>query len=228
MLLSTSIGCAQSDKPGVKHLRAEEFQKLLASAPHAQLVDVRTPQEFKSAKLKNALNISIERSGFQEHANALDKEKPLFVYCLTGARSRAAANYFHQAGFKNVYELRGGILAWKAANGAIETSRPASTGMTSEAYQQLLKSEPLVLMYFTAQWCAPCKRMAPMLDSLQREQRGNVKFVKIDADQNPEIMRQLNIAEIPTFVLYKNAAFAWKKVGRTAKSELIAAIQKHR
>lgn len=79
------------------------------------LVDVRTPEEYTNGALPNALNISVTSLNFPLEINRLDKEKPVLIYCKSGARSARAAIAMKALGFENIYELDGGYLAWKAA-----------------------------------------------------------------------------------------------------------------
>ena len=74
----------------------DEFEKLLSLTKNRQLIDVRTDEEFQSGHLKNALNIDINSSDFEPKIKALDKTKPVFVYCLSGGRSSSAAGFMHK------------------------------------------------------------------------------------------------------------------------------------
>ncbi|MDX2133870.1 MAG: rhodanese-like domain-containing protein [Saprospiraceae bacterium] len=90
------------------------FEKGMAQEG-AQIVDVRTPQEFGSGHLNGAVNLDISAPGFAENIARLDKNKPVYVYCAVGGRSASAAGYLLQQGFTKVYDLSGGISAWQRA-----------------------------------------------------------------------------------------------------------------
>jgi rhodanese-related sulfurtransferase len=77
---------------------------------------VRTPKEYADQHLDNAVNIDWNGDNFVGQAQKLDKSKPVFVYCLAGSRSKSAANKLHELGFKEIYNLEGGILKWNAAD----------------------------------------------------------------------------------------------------------------
>lgn len=78
-----------------------------------QLVDVRTPGEFHSGHIKNAINIDFFDSGnFQKSFEKFDKSKPVYVYCRSGARSLKAANKLVTMGFSKIYDLKGGYMRW--------------------------------------------------------------------------------------------------------------------
>ncbi|HNL65653.1 MAG TPA: rhodanese-like domain-containing protein, partial [Ferruginibacter sp.] len=102
-------------------LNAEEFEKQLNATPNAQVLDVRTQDEYLSGHLKNALLADwTDPNEFQRRIAFIDKHKPLFVYCLSGGRSAAAAARLRKMGYENVYELRGGTNAWRAAGKPLE------------------------------------------------------------------------------------------------------------
>lgn len=73
-------------------------------------------------------------------------------------------------------------------------------------------AEPVVVDFF-AEWCGPCKAMAPALDQVAREMAGKVKVVKIDVDQNPEVTQRFRIQAMPTLMLFKDGKVAAQQVG---------------
>jgi thioredoxin 1 len=81
-------------------------------------------------------------------------------------------------------------------------------------------SEP-VLVDFFAEWCGPCKAMAPALDAVAKEMKGKVKIAKIDVDQNPEITQKYHIQAMPTLLIFKDGKVAAQRVGAlTQKKQL--------
>jgi len=110
------ISCAQNTKKSaqtgeqiVQYISPAELQ---ARMDTIQLIDVRTPQEFSSGHLKNAVNINYFDSDFLQKMNALDKSKEVYIYCKSGNRSGSAAQKLEDAGFPKVYDLKGGIINW--------------------------------------------------------------------------------------------------------------------
>ena len=77
-----------------------------------QLVDVRTEKEFNEQHIEQAININIEDVDFEKNIQALDKTKPVYLYCRSGKRSNKAAQKMSSMGFKKIYDLNGGILSW--------------------------------------------------------------------------------------------------------------------
>jgi thioredoxin 1 len=86
---------------------------------------------------------------------------------------------------------------------------------------EVLKSSEPVLVDFHAQWCGPCKAMAPALDAVAAEMKGKVKIAKIDVDENPEITQKYHIQAMPTLMIFKDGKIAAQRVGAlTQKKQL--------
>lgn len=102
----------------MKNIGQEEWRKLLAEDKDAVIIDVRTREEFESGYLKNAELIDImQPQSFMDSVNKLDKNKNYYMYCRSGNRSGQACQVLDARGFKNTYNLEGGMLDW---NGEIE------------------------------------------------------------------------------------------------------------
>ena len=86
----------------------------------AALIDVRTLKEFSDGHIAGAMNIDFEGATFEERISKLDTAKTYFVYCMSGSRSHKAAEYMRHSGFKNIYEMRGGIERWKKEGFPVE------------------------------------------------------------------------------------------------------------
>jgi thioredoxin len=97
-------------------------------------------------------------------------------------------------------------------------SLPVVTERTFE--QEVLMSELPVLLEFTAEWCGPCKQVAPDLQALARELEGKAKIVTLDIDKSPTIPRQMGVQSVPTFVVFQNGRPVGGKVGALRRAEL--------
>lgn len=93
----------------------KDFDHQLTSTTGAQLIDVRTPEEYASGHLKNAININVHGADFESKIKLLSKEQPVFVYCRSGGRSATAADKIEEMGFTKVYNMDGGITSWSGA-----------------------------------------------------------------------------------------------------------------
>ncbi len=117
-LSPTSGPTAASAPASASTLAAPDFAAA-AQRPGTVLVDVRTPAEFAEGHLAGATNIDVEAADFPTKIAALDKTKSYAVYCRSGNRSRTAMTYLLQAGITQVFDLSGGINAWKSAGGEV-------------------------------------------------------------------------------------------------------------
>ena len=87
---------------------------------------------------------------------------------------------------------------------------------------EVLKSETPVLVDYWAEWCGPCKSIAPLLDDIAKEYDGRLKIAKINVDENQQVPAKFGIRGIPTLMLFKNGNIEATKVGALSKSQLTA------
>ena len=111
-----SIGVASCKEPsskGVVKVVSPKLVQTLLSEDSMQLVDVRTPGEFKQGHIEGAQNIDYFSAAFDSDIKNLDKTKPVILYCKSGARSAKSGKKLLNAGFIEIYDLGGGIIRWK-------------------------------------------------------------------------------------------------------------------
>ena len=221
------IGCTNGQSQSAKrNLTATEFAQKIKEMPEAPVLDVRTPGEFSKGHLGVAKNVDWNGSDFEKETATLDKSKPVFVYCLSGGRSSSAANKMRSDGFTQVYELSGGIMKWRGANLPETTDNVmVSNGMTKQQFQELLNSDKLVLIDFYADWCAPCKKMKPYLEEISKDMADKVVVVRINADDNQTICKELKIDALPVLQLYKNKTLTWTNAGFIEKTDVVKQLQ---
>jgi thioredoxin 1 len=208
------------------NLSANDFSTKLKTLPSAPLLDVRTPGEFSKEHLPNAINIDWNGSDFDKQIATLDRSKPVLVYCLSGARSAAAAAKMRGDGFKEVYELQGGIMKWKAASLPLNTgANNGIPGMSYQQFEQLLKTDKAVLVDFYADWCAPCKKMKPYLAEIAKDMADELIVVRINADENPGLCKTLKVSALPVLQLYKKNVLTWSNEGFIEKADLVKKLQ---
>ena len=91
----------------------------------------------------------------------------------------------------------------------------------------LLQSQQPVLVDYWAEWCGPCKMIAPILDEIAKEYAGRLKVAKLNIDDNQETPASYGVRGIPTLMLFKNGSIEATKVGALSKSQLAAFIDSH-
>lgn len=233
LLLFSASACHRG--VGESSLDPAAFDSKIKSTAGAVVLDVRTPGEFAEGHLTGAINVDYNDAAFQNNVASLDKSKPYFVYCLSGGRSGEAAAYMRSKGFKEVYELSGGILSWKKndmpldkedAGGPPPPPSPGAppavpgTNMTMADYQGLAASETMVLFDFYAPWCGPCRQMSPIVDEISAAHPKGFKVVRINIDQNEQLASQLGITAIPVFKVFRDGKEKWSHIGSTEKETI--------
>jgi thioredoxin 1 len=112
---------------------------------------------------------------------------------------------------------RGGLVS---NSGVIHTS---DAGFENE----VLNSEVPVLVDFWAEWCGPCKMIAPILEDVARSQQGKIRVAKLNVDDNSATAAKFNIRSIPTLLLFKRGTLIAQKVGAVSQSHLLAFLEGH-
>lgn len=112
--------CVEENRAEVNVISPEEMQSLLQTE-NVQLVDVRTPKEYTLGHIEYAQNIDYKSPTFSEDIKKLDKDKPVLLYCHKGGRSAKCAQKMVEAGFKKIYDLKGGFSKWRHKGLKIDT-----------------------------------------------------------------------------------------------------------
>jgi rhodanese-related sulfurtransferase len=116
IILVTILSC-NNKQPGKTKTETGEINSVTAiefkdKLKDYLLVDIRTPGEFAQGRIEGAININYYQRGFIEQFSEFDTTKPIFIYCRSGSRTSSAVKKLSNAGFKQVYELNGGIINW--------------------------------------------------------------------------------------------------------------------
>ncbi len=220
LLMATSFA-QTSDSSRV--LDVATFAQQATTTPSAITLDVRTAEEFEKGHLKNAINFNWNDSSFTSKVSKMDKASPVFVYCLSGGRSAAAAKQMRKMGFEKVYEMNGGILKWRKANLQLESNTKIAPPqeITLKNFEKILNTNKKVLIDFYANWCGPCKVMEPYIAEIARDMADKIQVVRIDVDANPELAKALKIEALPVLHLYQNKKLLWTNVGYIVKQEVL-------
>lgn len=116
-LLMMITACAQNKTNGetiAATVSLSEWEEKMKNEP-GTILDVRTAEECAEGIIGDAINMDVNGSDFEKQIESLDKNKPVYVYCRSGKRGTTAMNIMNEKGFKKIYNLEGGILAWKEA-----------------------------------------------------------------------------------------------------------------
>ena len=104
----------------------------------------------------------------------------------------------------------------------------AEVNVTAENFEkEVLQADVPVLADFWAEWCMPCKMIAPALEEIAEEYKGRLKVAKVDVDSQPDLAQRFNVVSIPTLLLFKNGDVANQHVGAGSKSMLLGIFKDH-
>ncbi len=93
------------------------------------------------------------------------------------------------------------------------------------AFNDLIQSDKLVLVDFSAEWCGPCKMMAPILKQVKDQTGDAVTIIKVDVDKNPQAANAYQVQGVPTLILFKKGAIRWRQSGVVSASQLQQVIR---
>jgi thioredoxin len=212
------LNCQGQQSKNIQTVDVKSFAEKLKSNKNPQLLDVRTPEEFNSEHIENATNVNWNSDDFLTKSENYDKSKPIFVYCKVGGRSYQAATKLAELGFKEIYNLEGGIMKWNATENKKSSSK--IIGICDQEYAELVKSSDRVMIDFNAKWCAPCQKMKPYILKLQAEMAAKIKIVQLDADENKTIVNQLKIDGLPVVIIYEKGIEVWRNIGYITEDDL--------
>lgn len=211
------ISCNSGAQTG-KELSADQFEKDLQQGD-VQLLDVRTADEYRSGHIKKALQANWnDQKEFADRTSALDKQKPVYIYCLSGPRSSAAAEWLRTNGFVQVVELKPGFSGWKRSGKPVEGMADVKQ-MSIVEYQQQIAGKEYVLIDFGAEWCPPCRKMEPIVNEFLSQHK-EISFFKIDGGIHTDLRKQMNADGLPTFILLKKGEEVWRYKGVLTPDEL--------
>ena len=97
----------------------------------------------------------------------------------------------------------------------------------AKSFNEIVKTESLVLVDFFAEWCGPCKMMKPILDELKSNVGDKAIILKVDVDKNPKVAQTFEVRGVPTLVLFKKGSLVWRQSGVVSAQQLGELINQH-
>jgi len=95
------------------------------------------------------------------------------------------------------------------------------------SFREAIQSDTPVLVDFSAEWCGPCKMLAPILHEVKTMMGDAVKIIKIDIDKNPAVSQELQIQSVPTLMIYRNGQLKWRQSGVIPAKQIQHALQQY-
>ncbi|MDR3269243.1 MAG: hypothetical protein LBT83_09280 [Tannerella sp.] len=229
LLISLSVlgwmtpASAQDDNLSIK-----AFVEILQAAEYPQILDARSPEEFSQNRIKGAVSADMTDSvGLKKLIGALNPKVPTFTYSINSGRSAVLANRLRASGFERVYVLPGGLANWVGAGYPLEMSGEKGVELTGEQFEQLTRSNDLALVDFGSKYCGGCRRLVPVLDSLETSFSSDLKIVRIELYENPGLVKDQHIESLPTLVLFRKGEKVWTHRGFITAAALSHVIKGH-
>lgn len=145
--------------------------------------------------------------------------------------SQAAANSHRKYSLPAFKPSNPGISKRHAPLPAKPAGGPAflkCTDMGKKSFSELINSPGMpVLVDFYADWCGPCKTMAPILQQVARDHAGKVKIIKIDVDRNQAVAQQYRVQSIPTLILFHRGQVLWRQAGVVPQTQLSQVLRQY-
>ena len=223
-MASFIVSCAQTSTSLSRVLNAAAYKEAI-NAKNIQVLDVRTAAEFNAGHLQNALQANwLDQKEFADRTQHLDKNLTVYVYCQVGARSASAQAALEAKGY-NVINLEGGLSSWKM-NGFPVEGTVNKAQMSVEDLNTTTSSNKIVLVEIGGDWCPPCRKMLPVLETLKQKPAAPFYFLAVDGANDIDVMKSLNAEGLPTFILFKNGKETWRHEGLVTVEEFNAALTK--
>lgn len=203
-------------------LEPEDFFNRMTN-PDIVILDVRTPEEFNLGHIENAILIDYRSENFLSQLKKLEQSKTYLIYCRSGARSISTLEILKSLGYKNLYELNGGITQWIRKGYSLVGEKEDM--ISAKEYQKILLSFPIILIEFYTPWCSSCNQMDFELNELEKNYKEKIQIVKINADENRNLVQSFSKREFPILIAYKNQKIEWEKSGYIKKQKLIEYIE---
>ena len=220
-----SISCSNKNNSVFERKDILSLDKILNDTDII-ILDVRTSEEINAGYIPNSTFIDYYDKNFENKINLIDRSKKIYTLCKSGGRSVKVAEILSKNGFRNVYNLEGGFMRWKANKmpydiNLVNNDSSNSDSISEKSLDSLIKNNTNTLIYISTKWCSPCKKMEPIIDKLV-DNNSSLKVIKIDLDANTYAQERFDVKSLPALVLYENNSVVWHKNGIIAYDDLIS------
>ena len=208
-LLFTIVNFSQGNSANVL---LDAFYSKIKDQKNPQIIDARGADEFALNHIEGALNFNLKSEDYEKHVAALNPSKPVFIYSIAAYRSGLLSTDLAKRGFSEVYILEGGIASW------IGGGKPFYSNLKSKLslpeYKKILADNNYVLVDIGSKYCATCKTVKPILESIRSQYGEKLKIIEIELEESPQVIADLKTVKVfPTLILYENGKIVFKKDG---------------
>ncbi|MBT3181796.1 MAG: thioredoxin fold domain-containing protein [Deltaproteobacteria bacterium] len=207
--------------------------------PKVVLLDVRSKEEFDEERLSGAILLDYYAEDFYEKVQALDPTNIYLIYCRTANRSGRTLGLMRYLGFEEAYNMEYGLVKWSEEGRSTIKNSSAPTPPDDEdrgdggvvlvdddTFQgEVYGIDGYVLVKFYMPKCPPCKKLAPVYESLAQEYSSSLKFAEYDVTKQMKVFKDLGLKYTPTVLLFKDGKVLEKLVGQTTKDPYIKLLQ---
>jgi rhodanese-related sulfurtransferase len=217
-LILTPLFARKEISPSV--ISVDSFASKISRQSKPQIIDVRTPEEFKMNHINGAVHINLKEGNYVNLLKYFDKNKPVFIYAIQNNRPDILAEELNSIGYTAIYELKGGIASWIGGGYPYYTS--VKNNISYAEYKQTISDNNIVLVEIGTKFCGLCMKAKAIIDSLLEDHNDSYQTVELELElyNNPQIVAALGeVSAVPTILLYKEGKIIWKRTGLTFNKE---------
>jgi thioredoxin 1 len=212
-----SIGM-QSQGISARHMTPQEFYYgSLSCCNRVMMLDLRSPEEYKSGHIPKAKNLPWTCEAFAWELERIERTFPIFIYCSEGLHAPKVMERLVKMGFSQVYLLKGGIQQWKKekldiSSQAIEEDYACDIDTTT-IHRVCHTTVFPVLFFYESSWCIPCDSIFQTLKLKQKQEKQSFELYRISLDYHPEWFEKYQITDLPAIAIYESNVMKAKASG---------------
>jgi len=190
----------------------DAFYSKIKTQKSPQIIDARGAEEFALNHIEGAVNFNTKSEDFEKRVADLDPKKPVFIYSIAAYRSGLLSTELSKRGFSEIYILEGGIANWIGGGKPFYSNLKSKLSLAD--YKKIIASNDYVLVDIGSKYCATCKTVKPILESLRTQYGEKLKIIEIELEESPQVIADLkNVKVFPTLIFYQNGKIVFKKDG---------------